>query len=184
MRGLLVTTLILAIVPAALADPSQSVRGLMADRVSMLDWGLEHIERDLQGAWGGQGATRELAESPTSVPTITVDYDYAGDNIVVSVLYGAHERPGNEQICRRIITFLRDRLDPHGPDGKRRRDAHLWLVYFFHTGTGQTDSAPEWKALERTIPPLILLKVSVYSEVERECKCSARLTSDSMTFDR
>jgi hypothetical protein len=146
----------------------------------MLDWGLDHLERDLQSAWG-QGATRDLAKTDYT-PVISVDYDAAGDNIVVYVSFTAYDRTDTGQICRQIVTFLRDGLDPREPNGKRREDAQKWLIYFFHAGAGKPESTPKWKRLELSIPPLVVLKVSVYSKTGTNC--SARLIEDDITFDK
>jgi len=150
----------------------------------MLDWGLDHLERDLQSAWG-QGATSDFAKDS---PAISVDYDPAGDNIVVSVMASVHftapDRTG-EQICRQIVTFLREQLDPREPNGKRREYAHIWLNDFFHAGTlRRPEPPPRWKDLDRSIPPLVVLKVSVYVYDKGRTNCSARLIADDITFDK
>jgi hypothetical protein len=163
----------------ALADPRPEILRLMHEPVSMLDRGLDQLQNDLRADLDYE-PTRTYAGLPEA-PSVTAEYDRPSDRIVVSVGY-VNERQDADAVCRKTITFLRNKLDPRWPNGKRRGESHLWLIDFMHTGAGNAEHTPAWKSLE-TIPDLVTLKVSVPSN-RLAVNCSGRLTGDSVTFEK
>ena len=173
----------LNVVPNALADPSQEIRRLMNEPVSMLDWGLEQMERQLQEALSDDGI-RKYAGLPADPPGISLDYDRDTNRILVHAFYVGEGQRAAKVICHKTVTFLRKQLDPRYPNGKERGD-HLWLSNFLHSGSGDATRTTAWKVLEKALPNLVMLEVVVPSaDAGADVRCSAPLTGVMVSFEQ
>lgn len=164
--------LLFVLVQGAAAEPNQSVKFLMNQPVSLLDFGIYRLEKDLKKI------KKELALYHALPFDIAVNYDWENNKILIRLTYGYERNPPRKTIqkgVRHVIKQIRGFLgvDPKGKVFHKRGFSKA-ADYFSHQGY-IIQNRPE--ALEKDIDEMIVLNV-VYSvqNFSRIFECRQALT--------
>ena len=173
MRNFLVLFIVLAaFVQDAGAEPTESANFLMNEPVSLLDFGIYKLEKDLKGLG------KDLAINYSTPFDISVRYDWEKNKIVIQFTYGYERNPppktiliGVQKVLKQIKGFLG--VDPKGKVYHKRGFSKV-ADYFSHQGY-LTQNRP--KELEKEIDQMIELSV-IYSiqNFSRIFECRHMLT--------
>ena len=173
-RVAICSTILLANLTTALADPSPEVRRLMNEPVSMLDWGLDRL---------AQQASRQVGEKLRNggeVPDIDAGYDWKLNQLELYVNYYEPQK-APKALCRTTINLIRRTLSP--TVGKSKR-LNLWVSAFQHNGYALRGT-PEEALLTRSLPGLLVIKTSVAAAEGDQpfVNCSGPLLGDGISFE-
>lgn len=124
----------LCIVKAAYAEPSLSVRYLINEPVSLLDWGTYFLKKDLENSI-------KQTDSAPAVRFVDVDYDYEKNMIILQIRY--HIKTGElshvviKDFCRSLLNTVRLEMYVDPKTGKLQfptlKQSKV-SEYFFHNG--------------------------------------------------
>jgi hypothetical protein len=119
------------------AKPSATVRFLMNDSASMLDWGLFRIEYQL---------------SPDSFglkpkPRVIAQYEWNSNRILLQLTPDGESEFANaaeaEKWCQSVISMIKERLGINSKNGKPKTgDSSTLYTFFVHQGY-ETEGMPE-----------------------------------------
>ncbi len=150
------------------AEPNPSARFLMNEPVSLLDFGIYKLEKDIKGL------QKDLTIHYTDPFDISVDYKWDENRIVIQLTYGYEGNPprktlqvGIKNVFRLVKSFLG--VNPKGEVYHKRGNSKV-ADYFSHKGY-IVKNRP--KVLEKEIDKMIEVRVTYsvqnYSRIF-ECK--------------
>ena len=177
MKNVLIPLILLAaLVQVAGAEPDGSAKFLMDAPVSLLDFGIYKLEKDLKGL------KKDLAVQRAFPFNIAVNYDWEKNNIVIQLTYGYEGNPPPKTIrngVRNVLKHIRGFLgvDPKGKVYHKRGFSKA-ADYFSHQGYIIKNRPP---ALEKNIDQMIALSV-IYSvqNFSRIFECRQMLTGSQV----
>ena len=163
----------------ARADPSPEVRRLMNDPVSMLDWGLAELGRTTQEALHSR--IQELQFPPGQL-YVGAAYDWAKNEIQVTVTSSLIRRPQPKQDCRHSVDWIRENLAPRALNKDPNNPVILWADLFKHSG--YTNSGKADADLGKHLSKLVVVYAFVFpATTGKLVKCSGPLLSESIGFE-
>lgn len=173
------------------AEPSKSIRALMKEPVSLMDWGLFHLEKRLEGV------SFPSAESP---PSVDVSY-YEEENrirILVTITpEGSRDHfidtVKAKESCADIFGSIQRTLMIDPKTGKPMhavsKDEKSSLLGFYFAGQGEysKDYYSQIKSIRRELDSItyiqILLSQGSNEKGPKSLNCKAALTDSRMMFD-
>jgi len=174
MKKLLVLFMLFtALAPDAGAEPNEAAKFLINEPVSLLDFGIYRLEKDLNGL------KRNLAVHHALPFDITVNYDWEKNKIIIQLTYGFEGNPPPKTIRNGVRNVLKQIRGFLGVDSKgkvyHKRGFSKAADYFSHEGY-LIKNRPA--ALEQHIDQMTVLSV-IYSvqNYSRIFECRQTLTA-------
>jgi hypothetical protein len=181
MKRTIALLAIIAVFPTYLvADPSPPIRRLMSEPVSMLDWGMELMNRDLnEGTRYRLERLGVVSQGDFDKSAVNVTYDYGRDTIQVFMLmpFSATFKPPAKEMCRMMIDAIRADL---GYLPELKTPITTWTSYFIPNG--YTSNEQKDKELSEAIPKRVSIKATV-TKKPNIVNCNGMLTEKTVSFE-
>jgi hypothetical protein len=162
----------------AKAEPTSNIQYLIEDSVSMLDWGLSKIDRDLEPVLN---YPIELGFNSDTIIGSSINYDLEKNRIVIDV-YISKATSQDQAIlwCKKIVGLIKTRLNVDNDTGKPFLEATGALYpYFSHQGY-KDKSEP--KGLYKELDNIAVINIRVETEASKTVKCEAPLLGTKIIF--
>ena len=150
----------------------------MNEPVSMLDWGLDQLQRSTQDTLNSK--SQDLGFPPGQM-YVGAGYDFAKNEIDITITTNLYARPQPKDVCRNLVNWLRDQLAPQAPATKKR--FIFWGMLFQHSGF--TNSQKSEQGLGDKLAKLVVVAAQVAPQVNtgKLVFCSGPLLGESVNFE-
>jgi hypothetical protein len=184
IRSLIVTAFIVFFINVSMAEaePNPNIKYLMNDSVSMLDWGLYRIEKDVEATLedpAGYGLNTDTIIDSSPV------YDWDKNRIIVGVhVSKAISLEQAKSWCRKIVRMVRTTLNVSPDTGEPfpSLDQNGGALYSFFSHAGYTKKS-EPKGLSKELDNITWINIKVeVAGMKEPLNCEAALLGTDILF--